>query len=266
MRLTDVMSLVSAIAIIYVVIAALFFAGQRRFIFFPTREITRAPAEEIRLGNAGETLKIWKKSGTGADAVIYFGGNAEDVAGSISELSAGLPQHTVYLVNYRGYGGSSGSPSESALYSDALAVHDYLSARHSRISVIGRSLGSAVAVYLASQKNVDRLVLVTPFDSIINVAGRLLPIFPTSLVVREKFDALRYVPQVTAPVLAIIAEQDEVINRRHSDNLIAAFPSAQISVEIIKGATHNSIDLFPAYMQNLSAFLNTADQEIELGT
>ena len=132
--------------------------------------------------------------------------------------------------------------------------------------MIGRSLGSAVAVFLASRKNVDRLVLVTPFDSIINLAGRMLPIFPTSLLLKEKFDSLSYVSEVTAPVLAIIAEDDEIISRRHSAKLIAAFPSAQISVEIITGAPHNSIDLFPAYMQSLRAFLNSANQEVRLGT
>ena len=262
MRSNGVMSLVLGLTFIYLVTGALFYAGQRRLIYFPTREISRAPAEELRLENAGEVLKIWKKTGTGSDAVIYFGGNAEDVAGSVPAFSSGFPEHTIYLVNYRGYGGSSGSPSESALFSDALALHDYLSTRHSRVSVIGRSLGSGVAVYLASRKQVDRLILVTPFDSIVNLAGRLLPIYPTSLLVTERFDSLGYVPGVTAPVLFIIAEQDEVIARRHSDNLISAFPAAQITVEIIKGATHNSIDLFPAYMHNLGTFLKTAYPEV----
>lgn len=249
------MSVVFSLLLIYVVAGAVIFAGQRSLIYFPTPEVTRASADELRLSSSGESLKIWKISGTGPDAVIYFGGNAEDVSRSISGFSDAFPSHSVYLVNYRGYGGSSGSPSEAALFADAVALHDYISPTHPRISVIGRSLGSGVAVYLASVRTVTRLILVTPYDSILSVASNMLPIFPTSLLLSDKFDSLSYVPRVEAPVLVVVAENDEIIDRKHTDNLVAAFLPEQVEVAIIEHATHNSIDLHPVYAQKLGGFL-----------
>ncbi len=177
------------------------------------------------------------------------------MAGNIADFRSFFPRHDVYLANYRGYGGSSGSPSEAGLYKDALAIFDEIRSRYTSISVIGRSLGSGVATYLATQRNIDRLILVTPFDSIENVARKALPILPVSLLLKDKFDSAGRVADIHAPVLIVIAENDEVISRQHSDVLAGAFPDSQVTVEVIPDTGHNTIGMSPRYASVLSMFL-----------
>ena len=83
-------------------------------------------------------------------------------------------------MHYRGYGGSSGKPTEHDLRQDALAVYNYVSTRHSEILLVGRSLGSSIAIGVAAQVNPTGLVLITPFDSIQNIAKQVVPFLPNS--------------------------------------------------------------------------------------
>ncbi len=250
------MTVFSVAVLIYAGFCAFIYASQRNAIYYPTPEVHVPDVADIRLDSDGETLKIWRLAhADGPNAIIYFGGNAEDVAGNIPEFRNIFPRHDVYLVNYRGYGGSTGSPSEAGLYKDALAVFDEIRSRHAEISVIGRSLGSGIATYLATARDIDRLILVTPFDSIENVAKKALPILPVSLLLKDKFDSVGRVADIDAPVLIVIAENDEVISRQHSDALARAFPDSQVTVEVIPDTGHNTIDMSPRYASVLSMFL-----------
>lgn len=242
-------------AIAYVGFGALMYATQRSQIYFPVAESTHAGAQVVLVESEGEHLKVWNVPRDGGKALIYFGGNAEDVAGSIDAFSAALPGHSLYFVNYRGYGGSSGRPTEAGLFADALAVHDHVKARHSSIAVLGRSLGSGVAVYLASQRPVEHLVLVTPYDSLVSVARAHLPHLPVGLLMRDRYDSASRAREVTAPVLAVIAQSDEIIPEASSAALVAAFPTGQVSVKVIPGVGHNTLDWSPAYVAAVRDFL-----------
>lgn len=249
------MSGLTIAVLLYIGACVLLYAGQRRLIYFPRAEVMQAPAETVWLPSAGETLKLWRLSGTGRNAIIYFGGNAEDVAKNIPDYATWLPDFTVYFVNYRGYGGSSGSPSEAALFEDALNIYDALAKKYQNIVVVGRSLGSGVAMYLAAAREVARLVLITPFDSAARVARRVMPIFPTGWLLRDRFDSVSRVPAVEAPVLVLVAGADGVIHRHHSDALVEAFPQQQVTVEVIEGADHNTVHMWPGYARSLQNFL-----------
>lgn len=250
------MTIISIAALIYAGFCVFIYASQRNAIYYPTPEVHMPEVADIRLESDGETLKIWRLAhADGVNAIIYFGGNAEDVSGNIPEFRNIFPQHNVYLVNYRGYGGSTGTPTEMGLYKDALAVFDQIRSRYTYISVIGRSLGSGVATYLATQRDIDRLILVTPFDSIENVAKKALSILPVSLLLKDKFDSYGRVAEINAPVLVVTAENDEVIPSRHSDALAEAFPDSQVTVEVIADTGHNTIGTSPRYAKVLSMFL-----------
>jgi len=254
----SVVTIISIVLLIYAGCCVFLYAAQRNVMYYPTPEVHVPDVADFRLESDGETLKIWRLANVGGpNAIIYFGGNAEDVSGNIPDFRKIFPGHAVYLVNYRGYGGSTGSPSEEGLYKDALAVFDEIRAQYANISVIGRSLGSAVASYLASVKDIDKLILVTPFDSIENVAKKAFPVFPVSLLLKDKFDSAGHVAEIDAPVLVVIAEDDEVIPRRRSDALAGAFPESQVIIEVIPGAGHNTIGMFPRYSNALSVFLAT---------
>jgi len=248
------MSLLLAVGAVYVALCAWLFLAQRSQIYFRTPE-TYLPAPSVRLESGGEILKIWEVVRSGPEALIYFGGNAEDVAGNIQRFTIAFPGRSLYLVNYRGYGGSTGRPTETALFKDAVTVYGHVAARHQRIAVMGRSLGSGVAMYLATQRGVDRLVLVTPFDSLARVAQGHFRYLPVSLLMLDRYDSASRAPEVKAPALLVIAGDDEIIPRARSDALIRAFPPGQVRVEVISHMTHNSLDLSPDYLQSAQAFL-----------
>lgn len=240
--------------LLYVSLCTFLFFAQRSLLYFPTPEASLPDSASISLRTAGETLRIWSRPADGPDAIIYFGGNAEDVSSNFGAFAKALPRHAIYLVNYRGYGGSTGSPSEGALFADALAVYDLVHQNHPNISLVGRSLGSGVAAYLASTRKVERLVLVTPYDSIENVAKKRFPIFPISLLLKDKFNSSARVPSIGAKTLVILAENDEIIPRESSDALIAEFPSDQVIVKVIHEATHNSVGSSPVYAELIGGF------------
>ena len=240
----------------YLALCALLYFGQRSQIYFPVPESDPPGAAAIRLAaTGGANLKIWVVPRPGPHALVYFGGNAEDVAGNLPAFASAFPAHSLYLVNYRGYGGSSGSPSEAALLADAVAIFDYLRPRHPQISVIGRSLGSGVAVHLASVRDVHRLVLVTPYDSLVEVAAEHFSYLPARWLMRDRYESAKRVPAVRAPTLVVIAGADEIVPRRRSEALVAAFPASQVRSEVLRGATHNGLDRMPQYLERVEEFL-----------
>jgi len=225
------------------------------FLYWPTPEVSRADTRSVRLKSENETLKVWELHPDAQAALIYFGGNAEDVSANIPDFDKAVPERAVYLVNYRGYGGSSGRPSESGLTSDAQTVFDWVAARHTHIAVIGRSLGSGVATALAAHRPVERLVLVTPFDTIANVASDHVRWLPIRWLMRDRYDSTARMSGVHAPILVIVAGQDEVVFRTRSDALIASIPPGQRRTILVPEATHNDINTFSVYWRSLKEFL-----------
>lgn len=240
---------------IYVALCLLLFAVQRSQMYFPVRAADRPGAQAIRVQNGEENLKVWVVERPGPRAILYFGGNAEDVALNLPSFAATFPAHSLYLVNYRGYGGSSGRPSERALLADATAVYDQVAARQPEVSVIGRSLGSGVAVHLASARRIRRLALVSPFDSMVNVAREHYPWLPVDLLLLDRYESAAKAPAIRVPVLIVIAADDEIIPPRRSETLAAAFAPSQTQVVRLPGATHNSLDFFPQYLESLAGFM-----------
>jgi pimeloyl-ACP methyl ester carboxylesterase len=127
---------------------------------------------------------------------------------------------------------------------------------------MGRSLGSGVAVQLAAERPVEPLVLVTAFDSLVNVAREYFRWLPVGLLMRDRYDSVRRAAEVKVPVLVVIAGNDEIIPRQRSRALVEAFAPSQVQVEVVPGVGHNTLDLSPRYLQSVAAFLsgsNAAD-------
>jgi len=202
----------------------------------------------------GTRLHAWHiKSTAGAPLVLYFGGNAEEVSWLLDEIPRRDTGAAWLLVDYRGYGSSEGKPSEAALTSDAVAWYDHFAAANPRIVAFGRSLGSGVAVRLASQRRLERLILVAPFDSMVEVGRRHYPFLPVSWLLRHRFDSLALAPKIDAPLLCIVATHDEVIPAEHAKRLYQAWTGPKQWLEL--PATHNSIDGHPDYWPGIRSFL-----------
>lgn len=246
----------------YVALCAFMYVGQRSMIYYPTSDSGHAGAEDLRIESGDAVIQVWKVGNANDDAILYFGGNAEDVTLNIDEFSRDFANHTIYLANYRGYGASTGSPSESAILRDAETLFDAIRDDHRRVTVFGRSLGSGVAVHLGTAKDVSRLVLVTPYDSLANVASARFPIFPVSLLLRDRFDSKNLAGLIEIPTLVIAAEQDEVIPLRHARSLADAIRRDLLEFVIVDDAGHNTIGSFPVYRQTLIEFLHRDDHQI----
>lgn len=243
------LGLLAAAGLVYLALCVLLFIFQRQLLYFPQPARVAVETEWLLLADARLQLSVRPRPN--APALLYFGGNAEDVSASLAELAALFPEYALYLMHYRGFGGSSGRPSEAALHADALALFDQVQARHSQVLVLGRSLGSGVALRLASQRPVQRLLLVTPFDSIEALAVRQFPIFPVRWLLRDRFDVGVYAAQVSAPTVLIAAEHDEVIPRTSTELLWSRFAPGVARLHLIPGVGHNSIHRSPAYASAL---------------
>ena len=249
-----IVSLAVVAVIVYVCFCLYLYLFQRSFIYFPTPVAEGVAAEEIWIANEQERLRIWRLHPSRPNAIVYFGGNAEDVSHNVAEFGNWFPEHAVYLVNYRGYGGSSGSPGEAAFYSDAEAVFDFVAEKHANISLIGRSLGAAIAVYLAARRDVQRLALVTPFDSLRSLARTFYPVFPTSLLLRDAYDAAEMATRVRAPALVLVAERDEIIPRQSSETLADALGGPSV-IRFVNDTGHNTIGASSDYGRALREFM-----------
>lgn len=264
-KLLDWLKLAACVALGFPV---LIYFLQERLIFLPQpltedplKANTGAAIEEVNLVTPDQVrLHGWlvKSAATQGPAplLIYFGGNAEEISWLVSTAGR-YAGWSLLLVNYRGYGRSEGKPGEAELFADALRIYDYAAGRAQggRIALMGRSLGSGVAVYLATQRPVAGVILVSPYDSIESVAKGVYPYLPVSLLLKHRFDSLARAPGIGAPLLCLVASEDRVIPRPHSERLYAAWGGPKEWREI-RPAAHDSIAGDADYWQAIAAFLH----------
>ena len=248
-------SLFTFIAIAYLLLCVALFVFQRALIYYPQPRTIDAHESLLTLSMADAQVLVTVRPHDGPKALIYFGGNAEDVSRSLPGFSQAFADHALYLLHYRGYGGSSGSPSEEAIQRDAMTLFDFVYNTHPDIAVIGRSLGSGVALRLASQRPASRLILITPYNSLEDLAVRQFPWFPVKWLLQDKFESWKYAAHITVPTLLIAAEHDEVIPRSSTDQLYTHFAKGVALLQVIPGTGHNTISESPHYLKTLGAGL-----------
>ena len=197
---------------------------ERHFIYFPERRLAATPAdvglefEELHFQAAdGTRLHGWLVPGRGEIALLWFHGNAGNIGDRV-ELPWELHRElglAVLILDYRGYGESEGTPSESGLYLDADAALGELMQRlglaAERIALFGQSLGTAVAVELAYRHAPAGVILEAPFTSVRDMARRHYPWLPVRSLLRTRFDSLSKIADVSAPLLIIHGEDDETV-------------------------------------------------------
>jgi pimeloyl-ACP methyl ester carboxylesterase len=174
--------------------------------------------------------------------LLGFGGNCWNAADFTCFLAARAPDLDIAVFHYRGYRPSTGGPSERAFFADAMLIHDALvrRLRPRKVFATGFSLGSGVAAYLARVRELDGLVLVTPFDSIQAIARQRYVWAPIGLLLKHPFHSIRYLKGVDVPVAVITAGQDRIVPKVRSDRLVRAL-RRPVMVEAIPGASHITI-------------------------
>ena len=244
------------LALIYAALTALLYVQQRELMYFPQATRTPATDADLALDSDGVRLRGWIVNPGQGKAILYFGGNAESVEFNRDDFARWFAGSTVYLLPYRGYGANAGAPEERALYRDALALYDHVRRLQpdAPIAVIGRSLGSGVASHVAAHRPVSRLVLVTPFDSMADVAQAHYPWLPVRPLVKDRYDSIAHLARQGAPVLIVRAGRDQVVPAANTRRLIASLPRPPQVLELPE-ADHNTVQEFPAYGASLTAFL-----------
>lgn len=263
-----VLTLLGILAALYVLACALLFACQNRLMHLPDDEIVADPGHADL---AYERVAIDTRDGLRLDgwlvpaqeprgALLFFHGNAGNISHRIESLrifhELGL---TTLIVDYRGYGRSEGSPTESGLYKDAEAALAFLRERGLRdreIVYFGRSLGGAVAAHLAARAPPGALILESTFTSAPDVAAEHFPIFPVRLLARLSYPAEDNIAEVDRPVLVIHSPDDEIVPYAHGRALRAAAPGPASFLEIEGDHNTGFLHSRQRYTDGLDAFLS----------
>ncbi|MBZ0160609.1 MAG: alpha/beta hydrolase [bacterium] len=258
------------------VMLTLFLAGgcvetlENRFVFFPDKRIEATPRdrglayEEIYFQTTdGFNLNGWWIPGTGSPlTILWLHGNGGNISYRLDNITLrhNLLGTNIFIFDYREYGRSEGRASEEGTYRDAEAAIRYLRGRKdvdpTKIVFLGESLGSAVAVEMATRHDCAALILESPFLSIPEMAKVSLPFLPISSFLQTRYDTLSKIEQVRAPLLIVHGENDEIVPFQHGQRL---FEAAREPKEFygIKGARHNDLYLVGglAYLETLNRFL-----------
>lgn len=239
-------------AVIYAAFVGLLFFLQRSLMYFPdpSRVLPAAAGlpqaqEHVLATEDGERVMIWHVPPRGEGAVVlYFQGNGGGLALRVPRFRSLIGDGTgLIALGYRGYSGSSGSPTEKGLIADAHAAYAFAAARYpaAQIALWGESLGSGVAVALAAERPVGRLILEAPFTSAADVAAEVYPFVPVRLLMKDQFRSDERIAKVKAPVLVMHGARDNVVPIALGERLYALVRAPKRFVRFPDGG-HEGLD------------------------
>jgi uncharacterized protein len=255
------MTIVKWIAIL---LAAVYCAGlvvlyvRQREMLFPIPPVGRTAPDAAGLPEAeehvlttsdGEKVIVWHvPARPGRPVILYFPGNGDSLAGCVSRFKAMTADGTgLVALSYRGYAGSSGAPSEEGLLRDAAAAYAFTTARYAAEQIVawGFSLGTGVAVAIASEHPVRRLILEAPYTSAVDVAASLYRFAPVRLLMRDQFRSDGRIARVTVPLLVMHGTNDLAIPIGFGERLFALAHEPKQFVRFAGGG-HDNLDAFGA--------------------
>jgi len=249
----EMVQLVIWLAAAYAIICVLGILFHRHFMYFPSAERISPDAaglvgvEEVEIeSDDGAVLVAWYAPPSPAKpTVLYFHGNAGHAASRADKFDAmRVGGYGVLLINNRGYGGSAGSPSEAANVRDAVTAYEFAlgkGASPDQLILYGESLGSGQAVQLAGRRQVKAVVLEAPLTSTIDIARSTYWFLPLRVVLTDQFRNIDHIAAITAPILLLHGERDEIIPFAHSERLKNAARSTA-HLDSFPDASHS--DLF----------------------
>jgi fermentation-respiration switch protein FrsA (DUF1100 family) len=241
----------------YIAAVAILYLAQRRFVFVPPASAHPSPAaagwpeaeEAVIETKDGERVIVWQAPPRdNKPVVIYFHGNGEIVASRAARHQQLTADGTgVVALSYRGYMGSTGSPTEDGLLRDAEAAYRFTTSRYPSSPVVlwGHSLGSGVAVALAARHPVARVILEAPFSSTVDVAALRFPIMPVRWLMLDQFRSDQRIDAVHAPLLIMHGDQDWVIPISLGERLFKLAHEPKRFVRF-PGGNHIDLDSFGA--------------------
>jgi hypothetical protein len=245
------------IALVYLGGVAALYVRQRAMLF-PIPPVGRTAPDAAGLPQAeehvlttidGEKVIVWHvPAKPNHPVVLFFPGNGDFLAGRVRRFKGITSDGTgLVALSYRGYAGSTGSPSEQGLLQDAAAAYAFTTARYEadRVVVWGFSLGTGVAVAVASEHPISKLILEAPYTSTVDVASSMLRVVPVSLLMRDPFHSDQKIARVTVPLLIMHGENDPAIPIRFGERLFGMANEPKQFVPF-RGGGHENLDDFGA--------------------
>lgn len=274
MKRPMLLNIIISMAIGYAAIVALVFVFQSRLVYYPQigGGITLTPLahglnfESVNIHTEdGETLHAWwvpvtQTNDVHRGAVLFFHGNAGNISHRLDYLTMfHRLGYATLIVDYRGYGQSTGAPSEEGTYRDATAAWRWLTEKRSigpgEIVIAGESLGGAVATWLGSRHTPRALLLFSTFTSITNLAAEVYPFLPVRLISRFSYDNLGRIAQITAPIFIAHSRDDDIVPYAQGEELFAAAREPKQFLEMRGGHNDGFIFVREEWIRTLQAFL-----------
>lgn len=254
------------IIIVFFILVVLIYLMQTKLIFYPGKLSQqykfrlRAGDEEVVIHtNDDERINGIFYTGSRKEVILYFHGNAGDLSGwqFVAEDFTAF-NYNMLIIDYRGYGKSSGSISEKGFYEDAHAAYNFLIQEkgfsHEEIIIYGRSIGTGVAIELASKNACKGLVLESPYTSLGALANEKLPFFFPSLYLKFRFNNLGKINQIKCPVVFLHGSKDELIPPSHTEQLFKKFEGKKKMILTAQGS-HNDLNTFQEHQVFISEVL-----------
>ncbi len=254
---------------VFAVISVYLYFNQKNMVFFPVRELAFTPDqlnltfEDLVLnGSDGAAIHGWyfPSDSSNGKVFLFCHGNAGNISHRLETIEFLMDRQAAVLIfDYRGYGRSTGEPTEEGIYSDARLCYDWLlnekDYRPDDVLIFGRSLGGAVAIDLASKASCGGLIVESSFTSVAHMARRIFPILPTSLLLRYNFDSLDKVAKVGCPVLITHSPHDDMIPYDMGEKLYESAVEPKQFVKLSGG--HNDRDYLrkPEYIEAFERLL-----------
>ena len=252
----------------YASFAALLYFYQGSFVYYPQRQLVATPAqfglnyEDVRFkAQDGVELFGWYlpvKDERGV--LLFFHGNAGNISHRMLSLQVfNRLRLSTFIFDYRGYGQSAGRPDEAGTYRDAEGAWRYLVEQRGvspdRIIVFGRSLGAAIATYIASKHTPRALIVESAFTSVPDLAARFYPFMPVRWLTRYHYSTREYLQRVSCPVLVVHSREDDIIPFAHGHSLFEAAQSPKDFFEINGGHNDALLVTGKRYENGLDRFL-----------
>lgn len=243
----------------YLALCSFMYLRQRQLLYRPAKPTSLTPKSEEVIARQGShpALLGWVDRPGQEKALVYFGGASEPVEFRRKMMFEHFPDHTLYFVPYCGFGPNFHLACEEApLKFDALRLVNQIAKQHPHIDLVGRSLGTGIAVHVASQIPVQTVGLITPYDSILEVARNRYKMLPITHMLQDRFESWKDASKVTAPVLACLAETDTVVPWVRTKALLKYFPQVP-SQCVIENVNHTTIADSQDLWHSLSGFFLT---------
>jgi fermentation-respiration switch protein FrsA (DUF1100 family) len=229
--LRETVFLISLLLVLFVVVSLYLYLNQTNLIHLPDVPTRRLDATPSQVGLNFESVELLTKDGvklhgwfipheTPRATLLFFHGNAGNISHRLESLALfnGLGL-AVFIIDYRGYGNSEGSPSERGIYEDAQAAWRYLTETRAipdqKIILFGRSLGGAIAAYIAAEKKAMGVVLESTFTSVPDMAAELYPWLPARRLARYYYNTNERMDAINSPVMVVHSRHDEIIPFDH---------------------------------------------------